>query len=132
MRSISYGFSLIELMTVVTILSILSAIAIPCYLDYTKRARFIEALAATEPFKTAVSLAIQDGNPLIELKNGKHGIPDKPLATKNLTSLIVDNGIITATASALANNTTYILTPNNDGSSWSVSGSCVKAGFCET
>ena len=40
------GFSLIELMIVVAVVAILSAVAIPSYRDYTIRAQLIEATNA--------------------------------------------------------------------------------------
>lgn len=126
------GFSLIELMIVVAIIGILSTIAIPVYQNYTQRARFAEVIAATEPFKTAISLALQQGVPMTELSNNNHAIPPSPTATKNLANLQVENGIITATATQLASSNTYILKPNADGSIWTISGTCVKAGLCES
>jgi len=125
------GFSLIELMIVVAIIGILSTIAIPSYQNYTQRARFSEVIAATSPFKTAVSLALQQGAPLNELNNESHGIPAIPAATKNLASIKVENGVITSTATQTASGNTYILKPNTDGSVWTVDGTCVKAGLCE-
>ena len=124
------GFSLIELMIVVSIIGILSMIAIPSYKSYTQRARFAEVIAATQPFKMAISLALQQSIPLNELKLGLNGIPDAPKATKNLASIKIENGIITATATELINNATYILKPNEDGISWLISGSCLKSGLC--
>lgn len=124
------GFSLIELMVVVAILGILAAIAIPSYQTYTQRARFAEIVSATETFKMAVALALQQGSSLSELKNGSAGIPAEPKATKNLSNIKVENGTITATATALINSVTYILKPNTDGSSWTVSGTCLKSGLC--
>ncbi|MCD6038805.1 MAG: pilE1 [Gammaproteobacteria bacterium] len=124
------GFSLIELMIVVTIIGILAAIAIPSYQDYVKRARFAEVIAATAPFKIAVSLALQQGVLPSQLKNGLHGIPNPPTPTKNLASLLVKDGIINATATPLASGLTVILTPNATGSQWKMSGNCVNAGLC--
>ncbi len=130
-RKPSFGFSLIELMIVVTIIGILTAMAIPSYQVYTRRARYAEVLAATAPFKTAVALALQQGFSPKELQNEAHGIPSEPPATPNLASLKVENGVITAVGSERVNKATYILKPNSDGSQWDVSGSCLKNELCE-
>lgn len=124
------GFSLIELMIVIAIVGILAVIGIPSYQQYTQRARFSEVIAATEPFKIAVSIALQSETPIAELNNGSHGIPAEPKPTKNLASVKVENGIIIATATELISTITYQLKPNSDGSNWTVSGTCVKAGLC--
>ena len=124
------GFSLIELMIVVSIIGILSMIAIPSYQNYTQRARFAEVITATDPFKLAVSLALQQGTPASELTSGTNGIPQEPASTKNLASIKVENGIITSTATHAASGSTYILKPNTDGSNWTVDGTCIAAGLC--
>lgn len=124
------GFSLIELMIVITIMSILSIIAIPSYQIYTQRARFVEVINAVDIYKTAVALALQEGTNKTDLNNGSNGIPDPPKATKNLATVTVQAGVITATGTALVNNATYVLTPNEDGSEWTVSGSCLVNGLC--
>lgn len=128
--STASGFSLIELMIVITIISILTAFAIPSYHTYTKRARFAEVISATQVYKIAVALALQQGETINQLNFGKNGIPEAPKATKNLEGIKIKNGVITATATALADYSTYILTPNVHGSEWSVSGTCLKNGLC--
>lgn len=125
------GFTLIELMIVVLIIGILTSMSLPSYRRYLARARFAEVIAATEPYKIAVSLALQQGYPLTDLKNNITGIPEKPLPTKNMAELKVENGIITAIGSALVKNASYILTPNEDGSRWTITGTCITAGICE-
>lgn len=125
-----FGFSLIELMIVVAIISILATIAIPSYRHYVERARFAEVIAATEPFKIAVSLALQQNVPANDLVNGKYGIPNQYKKTKNVENITVKNGIITALATKLLNNHSYILKPDENGTYWTISGTCLKDSLC--
>lgn len=126
------GFSLLETLVVLAIIGILTAIAIPSYQTYLQRARFSEVISATSPYRTAVSVALQQGISQSELNNGQHGIPQPPDSTNNLASLTVKQGIIKAKATDKAGGYTYILTPQKNGTQWQVSGSCVKAGVCST
>lgn len=128
--ALSAGFSLIELMIVVSIIGILAVIAIPSYQHYTQKARFAEVISGTQPFKLAISLALQQGAEAAELNTGKNGIPSGPKSTKNLANIKVENGSIIATATERLDNATYILKPNADGSTWTVGGSCIKTGLC--
>lgn len=49
------GFTIVEMMVVVTIIGVLASIVIPFYQDYSKRARMSEALLFAAPCRTAVS-----------------------------------------------------------------------------
>lgn len=124
------GFSLLEALVVLAIIGILTAMALPSYETYLQRARFSEVIMATAPYRTAVSLALQQGYPQSELNNGNHGIPQQPKPTENLANLTVKQGVIKAKATKQAGAYTYQLTPQNHGQRWQVSGTCLQAGVC--
>lgn len=124
------GFSLIELMVVVAIISLLCLMALPSYRTYTERARFAELITTAHVYETAVALALQTGSDLNSLEAGSNGIPTEPPPTQNLASLSVHNGIITATSTNAAGAATLILSPNDDGTHFYLSGSCLSLGFC--
>jgi type IV pilus assembly protein PilA len=54
MKNLSYGFSLIELMIVVAIIGVLSAITIPSYQGYVLKSQVNRALGELAHYKTAV------------------------------------------------------------------------------
>ncbi|WP_127165351.1 pilin [Xanthomonas euvesicatoria] len=55
------GFSLIELMVVIAIIAILTAIALPAYQGSVAKAQLTAALAEIRPGKTTVESVVQDG-----------------------------------------------------------------------
>lgn len=131
------GFSLMELMIVVTIIGILVAIAVPSYQSYTKRAHFTEVVQSALPYKLGVEECYQALNSLDQCQSGQQGIPAaiNDQQGKGLIKAIqVTQGIITVTPQdkyGITANDTYILTPDiEDGSlHWQTSGGSVTAGL---
>ncbi|MED7787699.1 prepilin-type N-terminal cleavage/methylation domain-containing protein [Francisella sp. 19X1-34] len=56
------GFSLVELMVVITIIAILAAIAIPLYSNYKERAAIIDSISIIGNVKTQISEYLNEGD----------------------------------------------------------------------
>jgi len=94
------GFTLIELMIVVAVIGILSAIAFPSYQDYVKRGKLADAFGALSSWSLRMEQVNQDNRSYL---NG---------ANCGVAAPTVKDFTLTCTATA----TTYTLTATGSGS----------------
>lgn len=98
------GFTLIEMMIVVALIGVLTAIAVPQYNDYVKRSRIQRAVATLSDMRVKMEQYFQDNRTYVGACTAGTAAPPPP--TDN-TSFTFDCGTPTAT--------TYTLTANGDG-----------------
>ncbi|QKJ85854.1 Prepilin peptidase-dependent pilin [Paramixta manurensis] len=112
------GFTLIELMIVIGIVAILSAIGLPAYQNYLRKAALTDMLQTMVPYKTAVELCAVEHGGIAACNAGNQGIPE-PKGSRYVSGLTVSGGIITLVGQESLNGLTVTVTPqwnNNEGS----------------
>lgn len=127
----SKGYTLVEVMVVVSIIAILAAVAFPAYQDFTIRSRVSElAVIAAGPKGVVAESIINNGGDL-PLNACSAVTVAVPSAARNTASVACDasTGSITVTGTDLARNTalTYIPTAHSSAAI-SVTWLCVGGG----
>ena len=89
---ISQGFTLIELMIVVSIIGILASVALPAYQDYTIRAQVSESLTIVSELKQSVA-EFYKAKGRFPNDNLEAGIPEKQFLQGNyVQEITLENG----------------------------------------
>lgn len=118
------GFSLVEIMVVIAIISILSAVAIPGYQSYMQKAAMTDVLRTILPYKNSVELCNFNQGILAKCNSGKEDIPSN-IKGKYLKQIDAKVGVITFVGDKTLTGLSGVLTPINSTAntpfSWGVS-----------
>lgn len=111
------GFSLIEIMVVIAIISILSAIAIPGYQGYMQKAAITDVLQTILPYKNNIEICSFNKGALASCSSGNENIPNN-IKGKYIKNIEAKAGIITFSADKNLSGLSATLTPivSTDGS----------------
>lgn len=104
------GFTLIELMVVIGIISILSAISIPAYQNYLRKAALTDMLQTFIPYRTAIELCALDHGGVAVCDAGSNGIPS-PTTTRYVSAMSVVKGVVALTGQESLTGLGVTLTP---------------------
>ena len=100
MTRLQQGFTLVELMIVVTVIAILAAIALPAFQDYSIRAKMSEVVLAISACRSSISEIYQTGSsaPSANSWGCEGGVASKYVQQVETDS----NGVVTGTVRGIA------------------------------
>lgn len=143
MKLYQRAFSLIELMVVVAIVGVLTAVAFPRYQNFIAKAEFIETRMAVGAVKVAVEICVQTLGMVhsSSCTHSKHGIPanidlqDTDVADDQIG--VVLSGSAPDKSDAVTENDTFIITATasresqNSGESFTLTGTFNAKGLLQ-
>lgn len=102
-------------MVVIGIIAILSAIGVPAYQNYLRKAALTDMLQTFIPYRTAIELCALDHGGVESCDGGSNGIPS-PTTTRYVSGMSVVKGIVILTGQESLNRLDVVMTPQwNDG-----------------
>ena len=100
-------------MVVIGIIAILSAIGIPAYQNYLRKAALTDMLQTFVPYRTAVELCALDRGGVDNCDAGSNGIPS-PTTTRYVSGVSIAKGTVTLTGQESLNGLSVTLVPGWD------------------
>ncbi|PXZ07455.1 prepilin peptidase-dependent pilin [Gilliamella apicola] len=104
------GFTLFELMIAIVVIAILTAIGLPAYQSYVKKAALTDMLQSMTAYKTAIEICVIEQGSLNECNSGANGVPTTR-TTNYVASISVNKGVITIVGKSALSSLTTTLTP---------------------
>jgi type IV pilus assembly protein PilA len=118
MRAIQKGFTLVELMIIVAIIGILTAVALPAYQNYSVRAKMFEVILGMSACRASITEVYQSGGSAPLANGWGCETPTGGSASKYVAAITTDvNGVVTAQVQAISpavNGLFVTLTPMQD------------------